>query len=557
VHHQNESAMKHNFYTPLFICLLCFYCLFNYQASAQTSTVNYQIDNTDFPNPERGFYKHEETTDFINDNVSPQLNLASLINYRNGGRTLVLRLFYLTKYKNAAIAANYLTGIQNDLNTARQAGIKLILRFAYNNSVQTHRHSSDASMAVVLQHIGQLKPIFQANADVIAAVNAGFVGTWGEWYYTHPDFTNIDNMPNYTNRKRVVDSLMSALPASRMVQIRTPYYKQNIYGNGSTGTSAAINASQAYNGTPVARLAHHNDCFLASPTDFGTYADIVNDKNYLEAETKYLVMGGETCAENSPRSDCINLGGDADTELARFHWSFLNADYNQAVLNRWSSPGNCMNNIRLGLGYRFQMLSGTFSNSIQVGQNLSFQLRLKNVGFSAPFNGRKVIVVLRNTNTSQEYLFPLTDVDPRYWFAYQSSADEIIINKNIKIPADFKQGTYSLWLHLADPFSSLTANPLYAVRTANANTWESATGYNSLQHQITVLCPTQLTLLAPENNYFSGTQILAADQSVIGRNIVSGGKTSYKANGFVELQPNFEVKNGAVFETSFDGCQTD
>src|SRR6218665_1560368 len=112
------------------ICLLIFYCLFSYQLSAQSTTVNYQIDNSDFPNPERGFYKHEETSDFVNDRVFPQLDLSNLVTQRNNNRTLVLRLFYLTRYKSTLLSANYLAGIQTDFNTARQAGVKLILRFA-------------------------------------------------------------------------------------------------------------------------------------------------------------------------------------------------------------------------------------------------------------------------------------------------------------------------------------------------------------------------------------------------------------------------------------------
>lgn len=551
--------MKNYFYkelsTKVSICLLFIYCSVSYLTLAQTTTINYQIDNSDFPNPERGFYKHFETTDFTSDNVSPQLDLYQLMVNRGDNKTLALRLFYLNKFKNTPIAASYLNGIQNDLNTARHAGVKLILRFAYNSTNQTMRHSDDASLVTVLQHIAQLKPIFQTNADVIAAIQASFIGTWGEWYFTHPDFTNPDNSPNYTNRKRVVDSLLSAVPTSRMIQIRTPYYKQNTYGNGTTGAGAAINPSLAYNGTPIARLGHHNDCFLASSTDFGTYLNITEDKNYLEAETKYLVMGGETCVVNSPRSDCINLGGDADTELARFHWSFLNADWHQDVLNRWSSPGNCMDNIRLGLGYRFEMISGTFANSVEIGKFFQFQMRLKNVGFAAPFNARKVILILRNTSNNQEYSIPLTDIDPRHWYPYQSSFDEVDIYRNITIPADFKQGTYSMWLSLADPYPSLASDPLYAIRMANTNMWEAATGYNNLQHQITLLCPNQLSLTSTKDDYSTGTKSLVANKSIIGQNAISGGKISYSAKNFIELKHIFEVQKGAVFETSFTGCQ--
>lgn len=40
----------------------------------------------------------------------------------------------------------------------------------------------------------------------------------------------------------------------------------------------------------------HNDCFLASSTDMGTYEDKSVEYPYLQEDTKYTVVGGQTCA---------------------------------------------------------------------------------------------------------------------------------------------------------------------------------------------------------------------------------------------------------------------
>ena len=48
--------------------------------------------------------------------------------------------------------------------------------------------------------------------------------------------------------------------------------------------------------TTARPAGHHNDCFLASSTDFGTYDDKSVEYPYLKDDTKYTVMGGETCA---------------------------------------------------------------------------------------------------------------------------------------------------------------------------------------------------------------------------------------------------------------------
>jgi hypothetical protein len=39
----------------------------------------------------------------------------------------------------------------------------------------------DATKAWMLRHIDQVSPLLHDNEDVIDALQAGFIGTWGEW----------------------------------------------------------------------------------------------------------------------------------------------------------------------------------------------------------------------------------------------------------------------------------------------------------------------------------------------------------------------------------------
>src|SRR5207247_7119238 len=97
----------------------------------------------------------------------------------------------------------------------------------------------------------------------------------------------------------------------------------------STPASAA---TQAFNGSATARLGLHNDCFLADPTDAGTFTDydgtteaqdVTLLRDYQAQETRFTVMGGETCIENPPADECAASGGSADTDLARVHCSSI------------------------------------------------------------------------------------------------------------------------------------------------------------------------------------------------------------------------------------------
>lgn len=438
--------------------------LLSYYGNAQTSTVNYTGTSIAINNPERGFYRHTEThsSNYTN------LDQTTLNGYRSNNTTLLLRVFYLENFRTSPISSAYLSAMQADFNKIRNAGLKCIVRFAYSDNDAAGQR--DASKAQILAHILQVKPLLSTNVDVISVMQAGFIGSWGEWYYTD-SFGMAPTATDYANRKEVVDGILSALPVSRMVQIRTPSLKQKTYNS-----TSALTQSQAYNGTNIARLGHHNDCFLASATDFGTYNNTTSEYTYLEQETKYTAMGGETCAVNEPRSACPT----AVSEMQKFHWSYLNLDYNPNVISGFQS-GNCFTDIQNKLGYRFQLVNGVFPQSASIGSTMPITLKVKNNGFAAPYNQRTVYLVLRNSANNQEYSIAL-NTDPRLW----ASGIEQTITQNVALPANIVAGSYKLFLKLPDTDSALSTRPEYSIRMANESTWESNTGYNNLMHTVTV-----------------------------------------------------------------------
>jgi hypothetical protein len=256
-----------------------------------------------------------------------------------------------------------------------------------------------------------------------------------------------------------------------MVQIRTPSLKQKTYNS-----TTALSQSQAFNKSNMARIGHHNDCFLASANDFGTYNNTSTEYSYLEQETKFTPMGGETCAVNEPRSQCPT----ALAEMQKFHWSYLNFDYHPTVISGFQS-NNCFPEIQNRLGYRLELVNGTYPNSATIGESIALTLKIKNSGFASPFNERIVYLILRNTSTKQEYSFALA-TDPRFW----SSGVQQTITESIQLPSTILSGSYQLFLSLPDSSVSIANRPEYAIRFANDATWESTTGYNNLLHTLTI-----------------------------------------------------------------------
>jgi len=478
-----------------------------------TDTVKYVASDSDFANPERGFYRPAETHA---NNYTPldgaQLKAWRTLQQADGGgvysiySTLVFRNFVLDGLTGSALPSGLLDKIKADFVTARQAGVKLIPRFAYTTATTAGSCPEgsicppygDAPKDIVLQHIAQLQPILQDNADVIACMQLGFMGIWGENYYTdyfgdassNAQGQLYDN--NWQDRFAVLKALLAALPASRMVQVRYPQLKQRyVYGVDAPASSAALTEAEAFSGTDKARIGMHNDCFLAGVGDYGTYDDYGNSSTprgsavttltaYAEADNKYVAVGGETCDDTySPQNDC-ETAGMAQTVMSALHYSFLNCAYNNDVNNDWVS-GGCMENIKKNLGYRFVLKKGVYPHDpVKAGMQFRFTLDLNNEGYASPFNGRPARLILRAQGSGKEYAFELS-ADVRRWYS-----GVVTVTETVSTDASMAAGRYDLLIYFPDASPAIAARPEYAIRLANANVWEAATGYNKLLATVTI-----------------------------------------------------------------------
>jgi hypothetical protein len=428
------------------------------ESLAQTHSVLYFESEDLFPNPERGFYAHRQA----NSQFGPPLSVTDLRGLRANNVSLVLRIYYLKSFRNDPMSETQLNLIEQDFNVLREAGSKAILRFAYSSSST----EPDAPMSTIQEHLTQLAPLFEAHRDVIAVVQAGFIGAWGEWYYSS------NNLDNTVSRRQLTERILEVLPGSRMVQVRTPNYKRNILG---PPQPPALTEEQAHTQTPIARIGHHNDCFVASANDVGTYQNITVEKAYLEQETKYLAMGGETCGV-SAYSGCEN----SLAELERFKWSYINQGYHPDVLAGWEA-GGCMEEVRRRLGYRFSLLEGEFAAGAESGGSYSFDLDLTNNGWAAPYNARLVELILRHRSSGEDFVAVLPD-DPRFWLA----GDTIRLSAEIGIPAEMQEGIYDVFLNLPAPEPAIRRRAEFSIRLATFDAWQEDTGYNDLHTEVVV-----------------------------------------------------------------------
>lgn len=422
------------------------------------SAVSYTASTEDFANPERGFFANYITTD-----VGTPITASFLQDVRTKNMTLVRRIYVIPGFRDAQLSQSFLDLVQADMNTARVNGVKYIVRFAYN----FEGGGKDATQTRILEHIGQLKPLLNSNADVIAQMEAGFIGEWGEWHDSSNGLVNNAAMGAITN------ALLDALPKDRTIELRYNYHKRALFGNDP------LTSQEAFTGTNKSRVGHHNDCFLASADDWGTYWDsmpIEQQKDYLHQENQFVPQSGETCNNDSKYVSCNN----AQADLRRMRWSSINRDYEPNVIAGWGK-GGCLPDIQKQLGYRLRLESANIQDKVKPGGSFVLLLTMANDGYASPYNPRKVEIILRNKVTKAEYFAAIND-DPRTW----QGGEQRQLAITAGVPRGLPEGDYEVFLSLPDPQANLYNKPQYSIRLANTGIWEAASGYNSLSKTIAV-----------------------------------------------------------------------
>lgn len=440
---------------------------------------SYTADNTtNFANPERGFYQQVEYGHPYYSKLSKSSGCFQ--KGREAGRSLILRLYYLHHYRNqSTLPDSLITMINNDMEAIRQNGFKCILRFAYTSEAsETPSKNLDASPAIWQAHLSQLKPVMAANADVIYVVQAGFLGAWGEWYYSGQ---GIGNSIAAATKKNLITQLLDAVPANRCVQLRTPLFKTDYMGD-----AVALTAATAYKGDARSRLGHHNDAFCNGEYNMGTYTNVSSDKAYIAQECLFVPIGGETNIGESNAANYTNYGtGEkAEAEMRLLHYSYLNYSYSKYATEQWKKEKDASGTSYYDLmarqmGYRLVLTEGSFPTEAAQGDKMAITLKISNTGYAPLYNERHAYIVLKNANKT--YRVPLQS-DPRTWQPTQTTT----VSESLSLPTDIEAGTYSLYLYLPDADSKIADNPAYAVRFANSDVWDAATGYNSLNTQVVI-----------------------------------------------------------------------
>lgn len=433
-------------------------------AAAETVRRTYPATTADFRNPERGFWS------FAADDFA-SVTAGDLADLSAKGLTMGYGIVRLDDYRAKPLPKAFLAKLGRAFALARAARVKIILRFAYNYPANEHQYQNakDAALDVVLKHIAQLKPSLAKNADVIAVLQAGFIGAWGEGH------TSSNKLTTKKNKATIRDALLAALPEGRMLQWRYP-------------GDVVDWRPEPPPGGRLATIGLHNDCFLSSTTDVGTYpedeAKRDAQRDYAAKLSRATLYGGETCnvGSGTERMTCADILA----EGRRFHLTTLNGEYSPAFIKAWKA-GGCYDEVRRSMGYRLMLRSAEAGDAVTRGATVQATLRLTNEGWARLYNPRPFRLVATHRETGRRFVVE-TAGDIRLVEPERRSSRAFDFGWTV--PADAPTGVYDLAAALPDGSATLAEEPAYAVRFANGSGadfgWDAETGVYRLGLTVTV-----------------------------------------------------------------------
>lgn len=439
--------------------------------TSPSSELTFTESADEFRNPERGF-NNANVFDYI-----PYYNQLYGDALNNDSNSLVFLLFYLTDYMYDVIPTEDLTKIGDVFKQVRDLGKKAIVRFAYTNN----KYDWDAPVDRVETHLGQLKPVLQANEDVIYVVQAGFIGICGEWHsnansnsYFYFDWKGADKVDTgqFEDYAKVVDALLDAVPESRQVALRTWYYKRfYFYTKGVTSGGGVWNPISAWETTPNSRLSFHNDGFASYEHEGGSFTGQL-DRDMCASQSAYMAVGGEPYSKHSSTMDgYFENRMDRVMETVRNqHISYL-SDFELYGVNAldWMDQDQ-KDDLCKALGYRLWLSDvKLYVNGQDAGTPMTIQITLNNSGSAPVINKHPMKLVLLRDGVPPtvlvENLGEVRDVPP---------GGSRTFTRTFTIPACAIQGNDKLALWFPDASPSIAERAAYAIRLANDGIiWET------------------------------------------------------------------------------------
>ncbi|HWS87330.1 MAG TPA: DUF4832 domain-containing protein [Pyrinomonadaceae bacterium] len=434
------------------------------------------LDDPHLPNPERGIYYEWVNADDPHTLVARWLRLDGHCN-----KNLVWKGH--ADPDTSKVLKDYASELLGD----RKAGRKVIFRPRYDtakdepNGCKRFEADTEARMR---GHVDAVAAMLADFKDVVAFVQAGYLGRWGEWNWSGYKPATSPTLADPEKRRAFLAYVIKAYRGrgiDRHVGARRPVFAKQV-------------SDQHPEMGPL--VGYYNDCFMTNESDENTYKNFEGEQHpsnfatvaeaigWVKRASADVPFGGETCPVGKRRYlNCVNMVG-GQSEPAGLHMTYLNGGWAKDAKPAWQG-GGCYGEIKSRLGYRFEVVSVDYPAQAAAGAPVTIGVRVRNTGWARMHNPRRAYVILKGANAKLAVGEPLAGYTAlaathtgralvRDWLP----GEEAVFEQTFAAPP----GTWEVGVMLPDPERpDVTA---YAVRFASTHKgsplYDPATGVNKL-----------------------------------------------------------------------------
>lgn len=374
------------------------------------------------------------------------------------------------------------------LKNCRKNGCMAALRFRYDANGKDN--PEPATFDQVLHHIEQLKDsgLFEKYADILAYVECGFVGKWGEQH--GGKYTSVQY------KAQLLEAMLQAVPAPVPVTVRTP----DIFAEWAGIKRSQLNDRELINSLTESqytamiqenkgRIGLYDDGYMGSNSDLGTYANREIETDWLGVQTLTSYFGGEFSGNiDFAKQYDTYLPVNAIPEMYKTHLSYINGNifqlYKDYTFGADCDVENVDNSayygqtvyqfIRDHLGYRFVLRDSKLTGNTVQGGDVRVDFTVENTGFAGAIPQVQSYVLLEKDGV---FTFAEVGTDCRKWLSCTKNDESI----SFKLPDSLPTGEWNVYLKMTmgapAEVSSMSSR---SIRFANNGVWDGSIGSNFL-----------------------------------------------------------------------------
>ncbi len=214
---------------------------------------------------------------------------------------VILLAFDMEGYLSGDLPEEKLGELREALRAAKREHVTVVFRAAYGFHGEVTEPEQIGQMG---RHIEQIAEVLNQSADQILVVQAGMLGSYGEWHSSR--YLEGTGDQQRESRLYILRQWEACLAPQIKVDVRRPRFIREA----------------AEEGILSGRLGIHNDALLSTDSDMGTYdapgMEREDELVWMQEHLIRQVNGGEM-----PVLGELSMPGNADREFAMMHTGYL------------------------------------------------------------------------------------------------------------------------------------------------------------------------------------------------------------------------------------------